>query len=93
MGMVMAANVVPPMLAAKMSTDYFVPENATKRQSRGTVPENVGMYSCGIQEADRPELTPERCSEVFGSLDLESLESWPADEQEKVVELPFVHLE
>ena len=45
-GMVTAANVVPPMLAAKMSTYYNVPGNGTERTKYGHVPENAGTYSC-----------------------------------------------
>ena len=37
---------------------------------------------------------PERCSKLFESLNLDSLESWPADDQEKAVDLlkEFHHL-
>ena len=48
----------------------------------------------GDPEQKKNELTPERCSKLFESLNLESLESWPADDQEKAVELlkEFHHL-
>ena len=39
-------------------------------------------------------MTPERCNKLFESLNLETLESWPAGNQEKAVELlkEFHHL-
>ena len=41
-----AANVVPPMLAAKTSTYHNIPGNGTERTKNGHVPENAGTYSC-----------------------------------------------
>ena len=95
-GMVTAANVVPPMLAAKMSVYYNVPRNGMERTKNGHVPENAGTYLCQTERSDssHPELMPERCSKLFESLNLDSLESWPADDQEKAVDLlkEFHHL-
>ena len=45
-GMVTVANVVPPMLAAKMSVYHNIPGNGTERTKNGHIPENAGMYSC-----------------------------------------------
>ena len=95
-GMVTAANIVPPMLAAKTSTNYSVLENGTGESENACIPKNAGTYSCQAEQASskHPQLTPERCSKLFENLKLESLESWSADDQEKAVDLlkEFHHL-
>ena len=79
-----------------MSAYYNIPENGTERTKNGHVPETAGTYSCQTEQSDssHPELMPERCSKLFESLNLDSLESWPADDQEKAVDLlkEFHHL-
>ena len=84
------------MLAAKTSTDSHILENEANGTPNAPIPENAGTYSCrvGDPEQKKNKLTPERCSKLFESLSLESLESWSADDQEKAVELlkEFHHL-
>ena len=73
--MVTAANVVPPMLAAQTSMVYSVPKNVEDDGENCALPGNGGTY---LHQPDdnpqpRPELTPERCSRLFESLNLDSL--------------------
>ena len=66
-GMVTAANIVPPMLAAKVSTNYSVLENGTGESENACVPENTGAYSCQAEQASskHPQLMPKRCSKLL----------------------------
>ena len=51
-GMVSTANVIPPMLAAKASTDSHVLENEANGTPNANVPENAGTYSCRVGDPE-----------------------------------------
>ena len=50
-GMVTAANIVPPVLAAKTSTNYSIPENRTGESENAHIPKNAGTYLCQAEQA------------------------------------------
>ena len=80
-----AANIVPPILAPHLSTHSDIPENAAWADWEEHIPQYVGTYSC--QQGQRPELTDERCNQLFSKLDLSSIETWPEADQQKVTDL------
>ena len=56
---------------------------------QGDVPEygNIGMNSDDHKLPSKPELTPDRLDKLFSKLDFSSMEEWPEDVQQQVVEL------
>ena len=92
---VLAANVVPPMLAPHPSTYSNVPEYVDTQDGNKPIPEYTGKYSCVMQqEHKKPELTDEHSDKLFSKLDLSSLELWSEADQQKAVDLlkEYLHL-
>ena len=70
---VSAANMVPPMLAPRLSMILDVPENMHKEKGSECILRNAGMYSCQIngKNSNRPLISDERSDKLFGKLNLE----------------------
>ena len=96
---VLAANVVPLMLAPKMRMDAKIMEIAIPPFGVGECPEepnagNGNSITTMFSGPPKLELTPERLSELFKKLDLKGIEDWSEAEQAEVHELmtEFQHL-
>ena len=93
---VSAANVVPPMLAPQLSMILDIPKNVPREKGTDNILGNAGMYSCQLnsKNSNRPLISDERSDKLFGKLNLEGLNNWPEDQQQKAVELlkEFHHL-
>ena len=83
--MIMAANLVLPMLAPHPSTYLGIPMYTTRETSSGSVLEYMGMYSC--KSRDKPKLSDERSDQLFSKLNLTSIESWSEADQQKAIDL------
>ena len=81
---VLAANIVPPMLAPDPSTDRSVLENTLNGVDSGCVPEYKESDS---QKVGKPEPTSERLDSLFSKLDLSGTQEWSEDLQQRVHDL------
>ena len=78
---VLAANIVPHMLAPDPSTDRSELENMLNGVDSGCVPEYKKSDS---QKVKKPEPTPERLDSLFSKLDLSGIQEWSEDLQQRV---------
>ena len=85
---VVAANVVPPMLAPASGTSPDVPDQGSKTEwnmgQNGYVPSNRENITV---PPPKPEPTQERLDKLFKQLDLEGINEWSEYEQNRVCEL------
>ena len=81
---VLAANIVPPMLAPDPSTDRNELENMLNGVDSGCVPE---YKKSDLQKVEKPEQTPERLESLFSKLDLSGIQEWSEDLQQRVHDL------
>ena len=81
---ILAANIVPPMLAPDPSTDRSELDNMLNGVDSGHIPEYKEMDS---QKVGKLEPTPERLDSLFSKLDLSSIQEWSEDLQQRVHDL------
>ena len=74
---VIAANVVPPMLAPGLSTDESELEYMGQECEKGSILESTD------ENKNRPEPTPGQLNELFSKLDLTGIQEWPDDLQQQ----------
>ena len=78
---VVAANVVPPMLAMDPSTNEGELEYRDQKHGKG------GLLKSTKESTSKPEPTAKRLNELFTKLDLTGIQGWPDDLQQKVHDL------
>ena len=71
---VVAANIIPPMLAPDPSIDKSELEYMTREHNQEAVPKYKAMNL--DENIFKPELTPERLDELFTKLDLSRIQDW-----------------
>ena len=81
---VLAANIVPPMLAPDPSTDRNELEYMLNGINSGCLPEYKKSDS---QKVEKPEPMPERLDSLFSKLDLSGIQEWSEDLQQRVHDL------
>ena len=82
---VVAANIVPPMLAPDLSIDKSELEYIMREHNKEGVLEYKVMDSG--KNVVKPEPTPERLDEMFTKLDLSGIQDWSEDLQQEVHDL------
>ena len=88
-GQLKAANIVPPILAPKMSMDEDVLEYVSQDDPKNNILENEILSTKNSERRLPPKaaLTPERLDQLFSKIDFSSMEEWPDDQQQEVVDL------
>ena len=85
---VVAANVVPPMLAPASGMSPDIPDQGSKTEGNmgqnGYIPSNGENITV---QPPKPEPTQERLDKLFKQLDLEGIDEWSEYEQNQVCEL------